>query len=337
MCTRPHSVKVKRSLYVGDRHPSEVFMSVPCGNCPECRGKRRLQWVFRLEKEADAHPYKYFVTLTYETKYLPHDGNLYKPDFQNWMKLLRQRKHYENIKYFGCGEYGSKGTERCHWHAIIFSEVPISESDIRATWHYGYVVRISPFASGRAAYVVKYSQKQLLAVYPDGREPPCSLCSRGLGDCWFTPGRIKYFKLNRITEVYTRNHQRIQLPRRYYDIIFSKHERLIFSKDNEQRSIQAAIEQEEKFGRFAGLYRDKRDFERSRQQIASSISYNETDEGTLRTVDGKAFGRLQVPVCDTPRDECHVPSRWKTGYRGDTRADCYALNYGFYGDFRNKH
>lgn len=266
MCTRPMSLVVERKLYDGDKHPQKVTVSVPCGHCPECRRIRRLQWVFRLEKEASVHKYNYFVTLTYSDKYLPNDGQLYKPDFQDFMKRFRKDIGFK-IKYFACGEYGDT-FGRCHWHFICFSDVPLSADDVKRAWSYGFI-KFSPFSSSRAAYVVKYTQKQLHAVYPEGVEPPCTLCSQGLGDSFFDKSMIRYLHVNRITEVYLRNHQKVQLPRRYYDMIFSRSERLRMSEQNKQLLFRTQMDQFKKFGIYAGNLKDRRSFECSLARTAS--------------------------------------------------------------------
>lgn len=260
MCTRPNCVKVERPLYEGSPVVFTSWQYVPCGKCPECRAKRRLQWVFRLEQESLVHDFNYFVTLTYAPEFLPHDESLYKPDFQDFMKRLRKRLGFP-IKYFACGEYGDEGTERCHWHFIIFSDHKIDDSDIEKTWTYGFH-RFSFFTSGRAAYVAKYSQKQLLAVYPDDREPPCCLCSQGLGDCFFTPAMRKYYRMNQVTEVFTLNHQRVQLPRRYYEKLFPLMERLQMADSNKERALQEQISKEKIFGILYGRAKDQRSFDK---------------------------------------------------------------------------
>lgn len=260
MCTQPISLVVERKTFLGEKHPIKQTLKVPCGHCPECRSLRRLQWVFRLENEAKVHAYNYFITLTYSDKYLPKDGQLYKPDFQDFMKRLRKNLGFR-LKYFTCGEYGDT-FGRCHWHSILFADSPITVDDIRRAWTYGFV-KFSPFSSSRAAYVVKYTQKQLHAIYPDDIEPPCTLCSQGLGDSYFTPSMRKYYRINGITEVVLRNHQKTQMPRRYYDQIFSTHDRLLMSKKKQDEKFRKDLEEFKKFGIYAGQRKNKLSFERS--------------------------------------------------------------------------
>lgn len=78
-----------------------------------------------------------FITLTYDNEHLPDDNGLQPDELQKFWKRLRmnlQRKYHEfapKIKYYACGEYGSKeriymspgGTiphGRPHYHAIVF-------------------------------------------------------------------------------------------------------------------------------------------------------------------------------------------------------------------------
>lgn len=60
-----------------------------------------------------------FVTLTYSDEFLPENGSLVKKEPSKFMKDLRNDLPGRKLKYFACGEYGTK-TDRAHYHAIIF-------------------------------------------------------------------------------------------------------------------------------------------------------------------------------------------------------------------------
>lgn len=244
MCVQPISVKVVPKEFKDLKGHNEHYELVPCGKCPECRNLRRLQWTFRLEQESLVHSNSYFITLTYNNYYLPYDGQLYKPDFQDFIKRFRTylcRKYFQgswktfpSLKYFACGEYGdTRG--RCHFHALVFCDYSFTADDVRNCWLYGYIT-LAPFTSARAAYVVKYSQKQLFCDYPDGSVPPCSLCSNGLGLSWLTPGIRKLYRMTKQTFCYTLNNQMIPLPKTIYQKLFTPFERRLirFQKDQER-------------------------------------------------------------------------------------------------------
>ena len=99
------------------------WMALPCGKCPNCMRRRTSGWSFRLIKEGERSETALFVTLTYDTKYVPLTKNgfmsLNKRHIQTYMKRLRKLSD-RKLKYYVCGEYGSK-RDRPHYHMIIFN------------------------------------------------------------------------------------------------------------------------------------------------------------------------------------------------------------------------
>lgn len=101
-----------------DQSTGEVIQAFPigCGKCLECIQLHKIQWVHRIMDEASLYDRNTVVTLTYaegESEKL----DLCRSDFQKFMKRLRRR--YGKIRYYMCGEYGSKG-KRPHYHAVLF-------------------------------------------------------------------------------------------------------------------------------------------------------------------------------------------------------------------------
>ena len=117
---------------------------IQCGSCLECRLSKAKEWAFRCVKEAKYHENNIMITLTYNDEHLPKSkgidaktGEVYESstlnhrDVQLFMKRLR--KKFKDVRMFGCGEYGSheeyvdtkgkvrKGTERPHYHIILFN------------------------------------------------------------------------------------------------------------------------------------------------------------------------------------------------------------------------
>jgi len=93
---------------------------IPCGKCIGCRLDYSRQWAVRCVNEASLYDDNCFITLTYNDDHLPSGGSLCKRDFQLFMKRLRRRFVDRKIRYFMCGEYGSKG-DRPHFHACLFN------------------------------------------------------------------------------------------------------------------------------------------------------------------------------------------------------------------------
>lgn len=96
---------------------------VACRKCIECLVNETSQWTTRVMLEASLYSKNCYVTLTYNEDNLPQGGLLLKKDYQDFFKRLRKRLDVEHIRYFGCGEYGSK-KNRPHFHFIIFNFMP---------------------------------------------------------------------------------------------------------------------------------------------------------------------------------------------------------------------
>lgn len=92
---------------------------IRCGGCIECLRERAEEWAHRIMLEARQHKDNCFITLTYAET----DGSLHKRDLQLFIKRLRKHLEPIKIRYFACGEYGSKG-KRPHYHLIIFGWKP---------------------------------------------------------------------------------------------------------------------------------------------------------------------------------------------------------------------
>lgn len=162
-------------------------ISVPCGKCVECLKAQSLDWAFRCAIEARNHNDVCMVTLTYRVT----DGNLNKRDVQLFIKRLR-KKH--NVRYFGCGEYGSRG-KRPHYHLILFGYCPSDlkpfyrekngqvvylSKELEKLWNLGFVSVIKGFDRKAAVYTSLYLQKaQSFEIR--GKVKPFRLMSRRPG------------------------------------------------------------------------------------------------------------------------------------------------------------
>lgn len=102
-------------------------LTVPCGKCILCRIQKRKEWSLRMLHELEDWNDSSFITLTYSDDFLPDNNSLVKRDLQLFFKRLRKNLNHRRIKYFACGEYGTK-TFRPHYHAILFG-VGLSKND----------------------------------------------------------------------------------------------------------------------------------------------------------------------------------------------------------------
>lgn len=184
-----------RNPFVRDKHgktffekgmPRRWYEGIPfgCGQCLACRVKKRREWTTRLALEMIHHHYASFLTLTYDEHCVPvcFDGRtLDKDDFQRFMKRFRRNldKEYErhiDVRYYMCGEYGTRGTERPHYHVILFGLSSDDPKVIRAV-HQAWCVpgkggvptdklkgiyTLDPLTEKRCAYVAGYVMKKLV-------------------------------------------------------------------------------------------------------------------------------------------------------------------------------
>lgn len=110
-----------------------LYFAVACNKCLLCKNRYCRHMTLRAVCETvSTNSNPYFVTLTYNNKYLPRlrsvnplaDGTptLWKQDVQRFFKRLR---HYfdTNLRYLICGEYGHN-TGRPHYHFIIWNIDP---------------------------------------------------------------------------------------------------------------------------------------------------------------------------------------------------------------------
>lgn len=114
-----------------------------------------------------------FITLTYNDEHIPEDGSLNLVHLQQFMKRLRKKYSPKTIRFFGCGEYGSK-THRPHYHALLFNHEfndqrlhqerkcgPIFTSEqLLELWPWGFSsTAAATFQS--ASYVARYILKKV--------------------------------------------------------------------------------------------------------------------------------------------------------------------------------
>lgn len=175
---------------------------LPCRKCINCQLNRSQEWAIRNTLES----YEYddseclFLTLTYSNEKISHlqkhiiykngdiieINSLWKPDLQKFIKKLRDVFDDKKIRYFACGEYGSK-TRRPHYHLLLYGlslrdiaikvyqnknwslslkyisnsyEYYYSELLENEVWSKGFV-DVSTFSPFTAGYVSRYCTKKL--------------------------------------------------------------------------------------------------------------------------------------------------------------------------------
>lgn len=191
------------------------LVRIPCGQCNGCLLQRSRVWANRCMLEAKYHEENSFITITYDDQHVPrsfvvdpltgeaHEHlTLRKRDWQLFMKRLRRRIEPAEIRFFACGEYGSK-TFRPHYHAVIFGySFPDKIYDpVRQNFRSSLLEDVWPFGRSSvgeltwesAAYTARYcmkkngganSRKDFVAL---NIEPEFVLMSRkpGIGRDWY--------------------------------------------------------------------------------------------------------------------------------------------------------
>lgn len=213
-------------------------LKIPCGQCIGCRLEYARQWAMRCVHEASLHKSNSFITLTYNDDNLPSDGGLWKIDFQRFMKRLRQKvtRTYGKdvlIRFFHCGEYGSKNG-RPHYHAIIFGfdfpdkvlwkitprgDYVYRSKLLESVWKYGFST-IGEVTFESCAYVARYitkkikGDKELAKEHYGNRIPEYTTMSRkpGIGQGWFQKYHREVYPVDRVVL-----RGREMKPPRYYD------------------------------------------------------------------------------------------------------------------------
>lgn len=163
------------ATYSEDAYKGMLF---GCGQCLACRINRRRVWTARLILESLCHDKASFVTLTYEDDALPYCypdylPSLCKRDLQLFLKRLRFRFRDRLIRFYACGEYGSK-KHRPHYHLVLFGISPLEldptylqyngsspRSLLLTLWGYGRV-HVGDVTRTSIQYVAGYVTKKFV-------------------------------------------------------------------------------------------------------------------------------------------------------------------------------
>lgn len=216
-CTRP--ILLMNKNYNGGKNlrrgEYNRYFEVPCGQCINCRTKRRTELENMLKLQLTEYKgLAVFGTLTYTDEYLQEKGRVVYDEVQNipytanhkdftkFMKRLRirlERKGYkQKLKYIYCTEYGDIG-HRCHIHFVIMGINANCRNIIQEAWKEKYkingitkkypigIVQCDDLKTGGLRYVIKYMDyapigtEQKRIWIENGIEPPVIKHSNGLG------------------------------------------------------------------------------------------------------------------------------------------------------------
>lgn len=205
---------------------------VPCGRCPACISTRTSNWSFRLLQEEKVATSAHFLTLTYDTKFIPilDSGllSLRKADLQLFFKRLRKAQCGNGtspIKYYAVGEYGGK-TYRPHYHCILFNA---KLELIQDAWRMGHIY-YGQVSGASVGYTLKYmcKQKKNFRLSPnDKRVPEFAVMSKGLGISYLSETMANWHAGDLVGRNYCTlvGGQKIAMPRYYKERLYFELER----------------------------------------------------------------------------------------------------------------
>lgn len=223
-----------------------AWQMIPCKKCWACQLNYSAEWATRIMLEAKKDECNWFITLTYDDVHLPiaekielpknkknPNGKIYENDgtwtgtlyeqhmitFLNTLRKDFERRGYEGIKYFYCGEYGEK-THRPHYH-IILLHCPLEIKEfynchvdtnykahwkshqLEKWWKYG-ILDIAELEWSCAAYVARYCAKKIsfdtdkTEYYENGKMPEFIRMSKGIGFDYFKENLHKIYDTDEI-------------------------------------------------------------------------------------------------------------------------------------------
>lgn len=213
--------------------------TVGCGKCIGCRLEYSRMWAIRLMKEVSTSKASCFITLTYDDEHLVFGKipTLYHPHFIEFRDRLRAHIRYHfgkdvKIKYYMCGEYGSKNF-RPHYHAIITGfDFPdkVLEYERNGYPHFQSELLTKLWRKGRTevceasfdtcAYVARYIMKKVngadASSHYDGFASEYSTCSKGIAYDWFKKFKSDIYNSD-VMIIYRHGQPYKMRPPRYFD------------------------------------------------------------------------------------------------------------------------
>lgn len=254
-CLTPIGVRIAR--YADPMRKEYDLVKVVCGKCPACVKNRTRAWAFRLMQEEKKADKAFFITLTYDSEFLPltekglptlspmrynvnKKGKLVNlgNDVTLFLKRLRKSmpKGSKKIIYYYVGEYGTKNA-RPHYHMIIFNA---PEDKIVNAWRdpgskkpLGFV-HFGKVSNASIIYACKYIAKpgRIPMFQGDDRIKEFSQVSEGVGLGYLTPDMIAWHKADVVNRVYLplEDGKKWALPRYYKKRIYNLEEKKLIQE-----------------------------------------------------------------------------------------------------------
>ena len=121
------------------------WVPVGCGNCMECRKKKKREWQIRMNEEIKHDRTGKFITLTFSNEELDkliQETGIQESNAVATIAIRRflerwRKKYKKSVKHFLITELGHNGTERIHLHGILFTNE--KTEIIQDIWKYGII------------------------------------------------------------------------------------------------------------------------------------------------------------------------------------------------------
>lgn len=226
-----------------------MYTPIPCGECMECRAKKKRDWQCRLTEEIKSNrkigKKGYWLTLTFSEESLAKLCNeieiLTGYELENAAVTLamkrfrdRWRKNYKHsVRRWFITELGHKNTERIHLHGFIWSEHKEAIKMIRETWQYGHVWAGKQTSRGIVNYVtektINYTVKYVHKIDKDHKYyKPIVLCSPGIGEEYTKSHKAEdnIYKGEKTKDYYTTElGKKVKLPTYWRNKLFKEEEK----------------------------------------------------------------------------------------------------------------
>lgn len=284
--------------------PNKYFnnqpLDIPCGQCVGCRLDYAKDWTTRMMCESLYHDKTMFLTLTYDDINVPHSCyeemdtgeikdilTLCPDDFVKFMKRLRYYYTKNEIRFYMCGEYGSK-TLRPHYHAIVFGLdlddlKPLKQSGtgnqlfeselLNKAWKKGFI-NVAPATyetmSYTARYIMKkrkgkdsaeYDQFNIVPEYVNMSRMP------GIGFQYYQDNKEKIYKNDEIILV---NGKTVKPPK-YFDKLLEQEDEEKYRQIIDKRMENAILTDEIKKIKFGDKYLRLQREEKSKIQASNKL------------------------------------------------------------------
>jgi len=186
---------IKRGFECSPSYITYDFIEVPCGKCPECLQKKKLNWIARCLAEKETSNNAYFITLTYDDSHITH--HLF-PEITEIQKFINRLRKYIKCRYLAVGELGDK-SNRSHYHMILYTEEKLDDLSLlkrglyplfrsvllEKCWDNKGFVSVGMCTSASIAYTIGY-------IVSKDKKTVFKCQSQGLGSKYFSKLEDRY-------------------------------------------------------------------------------------------------------------------------------------------------